>query len=60
MWLTQGYAQRKNFPDAKTVLDGEAAIIRRHVSIGLACLFLSMTKIVFLLEAKIRQVYCPL
>ena len=60
MWLTEGYAQRKHFPDVKTVLDGEVDSIRRHISIGLACLLLSVTKIVFPLEAKIRQVYCPL
>lgn len=56
----RGLYSEENFPDIKTVLDGGVDTIRRLVSIGLECLLLSMTKIAFPLEAKSRQVYCPL
>ena len=56
----RGLYSEENFPDIKTVLDGGVDTIRRLVSIDLECLLLSMTKIVFPLEAKVRQVYCSL
>lgn len=52
----RGLYSEENFPDIKTVLDGGLDTIIRLVSIDLECLLLSMTKIVFPLEAKVRQV----